>query len=204
MPFSLDLYNKDISNHIAALEPKTVLDVGAGMGKYGDIVRAVRGQASVIDAVEPTPEYASKYKLHEKYRNVFVNDIVSFTKSNMTHKYDLCIMGDVLEHLFLHEAISVLDALAYKCKYMMVIWPTDLPQDHEFDNVYEMHKSNFKLADLTRFNIQCYKTTFIEELNGVPYCANYALIAGHLVRPHQYMRRAHIENNIQDGVINDV
>lgn len=204
MPYSLDIYTKDISNHLDAISPNTILDVGAGMGKYAHLIRSVLGNRPIIDAIEPTAEYASKFKLHEMYRNVFIKDVMAFARQDLSHKYDLCIMGDVLEHLFLYEAIGVLDALLYKCKFIMVIWPTNLPQDNEFDNAYEMHKSNFTIADLTRFNIQCYKTTFVEELNGVPTCANYVLISGHTVRPDQYMRRAHIVDKIQDGVINDV
>ena len=206
MPSSLDVYNKDINNHIQALSPRTVLDIGAGKGKYADLIHFHINKNIIIDAVEPTVSYASTYKLHEKYRSVYVKDIASFIRQDLKNKYDLCILGDVLEHLFLNEAIGVLDALAYKCKFLMVIWPTNLPQDHEFDNAYEMHKSNFTIADLTRFNIQCYKTTFLEILNSVPVCINYALISGHTVNPESYMRRMDVdkEKRIALGVINDV
>jgi hypothetical protein len=204
MPYSLDIYNKDIQAHITALDPKSVLDVGAGMGKYGNLVRSVNPHI-ICDAVEASQEYIDSYGLKSKYRNIFVKDIIDHVRTDMTHKYDLCIMGDVLEHLFLSQAMDIIDALAYKCKYLMIIWPTNLPQDYECTNTYEMHKSNFTIKDISRFNIQAYKKTYGYNISpGVPMDMHYALIAGHTTSPEHSMRRMDIKDNIVYGVINDV
>lgn len=178
MPISLDVYNQDILNDIKLINPSTVLDVGAGKGKYFEIVKSINPNVSV-DAVEAEETYIKKYDLKSKYRKVFNNDIVNFAKNNKDDRYDLCIIGDVLEHLYLHEAISVLDALAYKTKFIMIVWPTNLPQDYEWESIFEMHKSNIQLSDISRFNIQLYKKTFIEYRNNLPIDIHYAIIAGH-------------------------
>lgn len=200
MPISLDVYTNDVIKHIKAINPQTILDVGPGIGKYYDIVKSVNPN-TICDAVEAESSYIKKYNLQTKYRKVFNEDIVNFVKTNKNDKYDLCIMGDVLEHLFLYEAISVLDAIAYKTKFIMIVWPTNLPQDYEWESTFEMHKSNIKLSDLSRFNIQIYKKTFAFYRNNLPIDMHYAIIAGHTTADCNSLRTFQIENNT---VVNDV
>ena len=194
MPTSLSAFNKEVIDHITALKPKTVLDVGPGQGKYKNIINSVSSEI-VCDAVEPVEKYITDYDLKSKYRNVFQQDIIDFVKTDRTHHYDLCIMGDILEHLFLNEAMNVIDALAYKCKHLIIIWPTNLPQDVEFDSYYEMHKSNFTLSDIARFNIQVYKKTFGFYRNRLPVELHYALIAGHTTAHDEILRKLIINND---------
>lgn len=203
MPVSLDVYNKDIVNHIRVINPTTVLDIGAGKGKYFNLIQSINPNI-VCDAVEPVQEYVDQFNLKQKYRNVFVNDIIEHVKSDRINKYDLCIMGDVLEHLFLYEAINIIDALSYKSKFLMIIWPTNLPQDHEWESPFEMHKSNFNLQDISRFNVQIYKKTYGFDRYGIPVDMHYALIAGHTTHPNQNIRKLDIRDNIVYGVDNDV
>lgn len=203
MPISLDVYTKNIIEHIRVIKPQSVLDIGAGRGKYCDLIKSISLDI-ICDAVEPVQSYVDEFNLRQKYRNVFVSDIIDHVKSDRIHKYDLCIMGDVLEHLFLHEAISVIDALCYKSKFLMIVWPTNCPQDHEWDSPFEMHKSNFNLGDLTRFNVQIYKKTYGWDRGGVPVDMHYVLIAGHTTPSNQSVRRLDIRDNLVYGVINDV
>lgn len=201
MPISVDHYNVDIVNHIKALDPKLVLDVGAGMGKYGDLCRSL---GIIADAIEPVNQYVMDYSLHLKYRDVFNIDAKTFFQTNRTHKYDLIIAGDVMEHMFLNDAIGVIDAMLYKSKHVMLIWPTNLPQDDQFQDHHEMHLSNIKLSDIARFNVEVYKRTFTETFNDNPIYAHYALIAGHNVKYNEGLRRLHIEDRIAKYIINDV
>jgi hypothetical protein len=203
MPTSISAFNKEVINHITAIAPKTVLDVGPGMGKYSDLIRSINSSI-ICDAVESTGDYILEYNLTSKYRNVFQKDIIEFVKTDRLHHYDLCIMGDILEHLFLSEAIDVIDALAYKCKHLIVIWPTNLPQDSEFESHYEMHKSNFTLRDISRFNIQCYKKTFGFYRNRLPVELHYVLIAGHTTANDEILRRFIInEESYVTGITNE-
>lgn len=204
MPISLTAFNKDIIDHIKAINPSSVLDIGAGMGKYQEIVHSINKNI-ICDAIESTEKYVEEFELRKKYRNVFVQDIIDFVKTDRTHKYDLCIMGDVLEHLFLSEVLDVLDALCYKSKHLMIIWPTNLPQDSEWESHFEMHKSNFYLKDLTRFNIQVYKKTFGFYRNRLPVEFNYALIAGHTTANDEIIRKLDFNNEgYVVGIINDI
>lgn len=200
MGTSLPIYHKDIKDHITALQPKTILDVGPGMGTYYDIIKSIDSTIT-CDAVEPTKNYVIDFDLKSKYNNVFEQEIQEFVKTNI-NRYDLCIMGDILEHLFLSEAIDVIDALSYRCKNLMIVWPTNLYQ--HTDNIYETHKSNFYLHDLTRFNIQIYKKTFLAFDYTIPVEIHYALIAGHMTGKNEVLRTAITGENQVYGVRNDL
>lgn len=201
MPVSVDYFNKDIVAHIKALKPRAVLDIGAGKGKYGDICNSL---GIPVDAIEPVASYVNEFNLKSKYRNVFEMDAKSFFALDREHKYDLIIAGDVMEHLYLYDAISVIDAMLYKARHVIIIWPTNAPQDSQFESHFEMHLNNMKLSDLSRFNIEVYKRTYGETWCDHPVFAHYALIAGHNTRFTESLRCIRIENNIAFEVINDV
>ncbi len=204
MAGSINVYNKDVMEHIRVINPNTVLDIGPGSGKYRDILQTVSPNAQ-CDAVEATERYIEKFNLNQRYRKVYNKDIVDFIKQNSIDNYDLCILGDVLEHLFLSQVIDVLDTLAYKCKFLMLMWPSNYPQDTDVDSNYQLHKSNFFLTDLNRFNIQIYKKTFIQYYNRLPIEVHYALIAGHFVPHDQSLRTIGIDSNgYFSEVIHDV
>lgn len=184
MPYSLDIYNNDVVNIIKQVKPATMLDIGPCDGKYLNIAREAIPNI-VADCVEPGVEWIEKHNLLDKYRKVFAETAEVFFKKDLYSKYDLITMGDVIEHMYLNDAISVIDAACYKSKFILLIWPTNLPQDEEHGRELEMHKSNIYLSDLTRFNIQFYNKTFFgNNRGGTPSYMHLALIAGHLTNPH--------------------
>jgi hypothetical protein len=109
-----------------------------------------------------------------------------------------------MEHMYLNDAIGVIDAMLYKAKHVMLIWPTNLPQDSESEEHYEMHLSNIKLSDLTRFNVEVYKRTYAKCWNDVPIYAHYALLAGHTTKYNEGLRRMNIAGDVAYNIINDV
>lgn len=76
-----------------------ILDVGPGSGTYAHLL-VPQGFAN-IDAVEIHEPYIERFHLRDIYKTVYVGDICTFS---FPRRYDLVILGDVLEH------ISVLDA----------------------------------------------------------------------------------------------
>lgn len=184
MPYSLDIFNKHVGNYVSKVNPTSVLDVGAGAGKYRDIVTSACPGAA-IDAIEPFDQYINQFNLRSKYRNVFNTSMEDFFAIDVVHKYDIIMFGDVLEHLYLQEAIGMIDAALYRCRFAFLIWPTNLPQDGDnYGNVYEMHKCNFFLKDLDRFNVQYYNKAYCGyNANGSPWHYNFAILAGHTIGP---------------------
>jgi hypothetical protein len=160
MPFSLDAFNSVISGHISKIAPSSILDVGAGAGKYGRIIRTLLPE-TIIEAIEPTQKYIDEYKLNDLYNNVNCTTIQEFSRDNSRNRYNAVIFGDVLEHFFRSEAIDYIDYFLYRSDWVFVLWPTFMPQDDAMGNSYEIHKSNFSLIDLAaKFDIHHYEKKF--------------------------------------------
>jgi hypothetical protein len=119
-----------------------ILDVGPGVGTYADLLNPF---GYSMDCLEIYDGYVNAYNLKEKYKNIYVGDIVDYDVS----EYDFVIIGDVLEHLTIEDSIKVLN----KCKNVIVAVPYICPQGgvdfyhnaHHLVNPYEEHKQ----ADLT-------------------------------------------------------
>ena len=109
------------------------LDVGACDGKYYDLL----GDHFTMDAVEIFAPNVETHRLREKYRYVFVGDIMDYNY----HKgdYDVAIFGDVIEHMTIAEAQHVLEKARKKCKEVIVAVPYMWPQGALYGNQHERH-----------------------------------------------------------------
>ena len=79
-----------------------ILDVGPGVGTYADFLKPLGYH---IDGLEIYDGYVDAYNLSEKYKNIYVGNIVDYDVSD----YDFVIIGDVLEHLTIEESNIVLN-----------------------------------------------------------------------------------------------
>jgi len=135
--------------------PKSILDVGVGYGKWGLLCRELLeswqkriypGRWEVwIDGVEICREYIKKFPwLLEFYDMIYIEDISSPECMPLQFDYDLCICGDVLEHIEKPSAIETIKRLQKKCKAILVSLPCGegwLDNVIAGDNPYEKHKS---------------------------------------------------------------
>lgn len=190
MPFSSCTFDNILTDHVCRLAPKTILDIGAGAGKHAQIIKQVYN--CQIDAVEPTKEYIKEYDLESLYTNVYNNDINGYIKNHSQNRYDLVIFGDVLEHLYKSEVIDYLDYFLYRSKWIIIIWPTNLLQDDEYNNnYYEIHKSNFYLKDLDQFDIVYYLKNFgwySFNNSEYPTCDfHYVVLKGNLAKRSEFI-----------------
>ena len=114
---------------------KTIIDVGAGLGTYSDYFRR-KNYRPIIDAVEVWEPYIVEFKLRNKYRKVYHEDVRNFSKFN----HDLVIFGDVLEHMTPDEAFDVWMKASKGCKYGVICIPIiHYHQDAINGNPYEVH-----------------------------------------------------------------
>jgi len=136
MPTSTEIFKKETINFIKQKFSETIqiLDIGAGNGIYGDLLRDT---FSNLDAVEVFDPYVSQYELHKKYREVTVGDIN--TLSIDVSKYDLFILGDVFEHITEESAKLLLQKLTMFGAEVIIAVPFESPQSDVFDNPYERH-----------------------------------------------------------------
>jgi hypothetical protein len=186
MPFSSSTFDEVLTEHLVKINPNSVLDVGAGAGKHGKMVRELCPQAR-IGGVEPTKVYIDEYKLKEVYDELYEMDLMSYCDKQASERHDVVIFGDVLEHFFRSQAIDYLDYFLYRAQWVIAIWPSQMPQDAWEGNGYEIHKNNFSLLDLaSRFDVQYYKKVFgwfhwnDSEMTHCWY--NYAVMRGYVVK----------------------
>ena len=125
-----------ISHEVARLRPATVLDVGPGQGTYSDLLRGVTPGAS-WSCVENFQPYVETFELQRKYDVVYVADIRRFIWPAC---YDVVILGDVLEHLTLADAVSVWASVRVHARYVVLSIPiVEYPQGTHNGNIHETH-----------------------------------------------------------------
>ena len=107
------------------------LDVGACDGKWAGLL----GHYLKMDAVEIFAPNIAEHNLDWKYRRVYCKDIADYVYS----WYDLIIFGDVIEHMTVEKAQSVLEVASIRCRDMIIGVPYLYPQDEIYGNPYEKH-----------------------------------------------------------------
>jgi SAM-dependent methyltransferase len=116
-------------------QPKTVLDIGAGAGKYGRLVKEVLPDAEVT-GVEIWGPYVKQFGLDEIYDTVHICDARIYP----FFSYDMVFLGDVLEHMTRSEATDIWRKVSRSAKYAVVSIPiVHFPQGDFEGNPFEIH-----------------------------------------------------------------
>lgn len=140
MPRSTPIFKAETAAFLKSEFKKSakILDVGAGVGTYADLLR---DHFMTIDAVEVFEPYIEQFGLKEKYNKVFNFDIKYFKRypEILPGWYDIIILGDVLEHISKEEGIYLIKELQPYCQEMIVCVPFMSEQGEHYDNKYEIH-----------------------------------------------------------------
>lgn len=100
MPYSARENDADVRGYVTRHGIATVLDIGAGSGTYATLL----GDLCTLDAIEAWDPYVEQFDLPSKYRHVTVCDVRDRPDVG---RYDLVILGDILEHMTPDEAAQV-------------------------------------------------------------------------------------------------
>jgi hypothetical protein len=144
---------------VRELNPKSILDVGTGAGKYGALFReyldiCIVGadpakRRHIIDGVEIFEKNITR--LHEEvYNMLYRGDIRSLMET--LPEYDLIFMGDVIEHFQKAEGVAILQGLLNHARIaVIVVTPAIFIEQgcHE-GNVHETHLSAWTKADFEK------------------------------------------------------
>lgn len=136
------------------LKPKSILDVGAGFGKYGMLAREYldvwQNQESDrpyewktrIDAIEIFPDYITPAHGFF-YDNVYVGDARdSFPKET---SYDLVLLIDVFEHFTYEDGMELLKKMRNVAKHVIISTPRDIGhQGSIYHNEHETHRCQWE------------------------------------------------------------
>jgi len=110
-----------------------ILDIGCGEGKWGKLLKDfVR-----IDGIEVYKPYIEKYNLNQYYNKIYNVDMRDF---NLYPRYDIIILGDVLEHISKEDAVLFISRLKQRVTNIFLSIPiTFCPQGEVDGNKYEKH-----------------------------------------------------------------
>jgi len=123
---------------IAREQPKTVLDVGAGYGKFGILVREYANPERV-DAVDVTkPRF-------EAYDHVYLGDARELDRLLPADAptYDLALFLDIIEHLEKPDAWALLETLTRRARRVLVTTPLGFRAQEVPGLPYETHRSGW-------------------------------------------------------------
>jgi SAM-dependent methyltransferase len=150
-----------VVDEVRKLQPKSVLDIGVGFGKWGFLFREYldvmagrpfkKDWAIQIDGIEIFDPYIEEHQPCI-YDAVIMGDCVKII--NTIDSYDLVFMSDVLEHIQKDIARQfILDALR-KCKHFLLVIPMTSvwlnSQGMVYGNAFEAHISAWEHADFEK------------------------------------------------------
>ena len=133
MPFSSQSGKASIKWVLSKIpRPETALDIGCGEGTYAKLFPKLKWTG--VEVWEP---YVEKYGLKSLYPNLHVADAREW---DTDQKYDVCFLGDVLEHMTEKEAQALVNKA--KCWASTVIISIPIghyPQGEYEGNPHEAH-----------------------------------------------------------------
>lgn len=139
-----------------------ILDVGAGFGKWGFLIRDSFDVMSFqnfkkedwkldITAIEPFPKCITSIQ-EQIYNNIIKKDF--FDCIDGLGQFDLVVFGDVIEHFEKEKGYEVLEKLFEHTNNIIVSTPNGfLPQGAWAENELEIHKSGWTINDFDKYNI---------------------------------------------------
>ncbi len=158
MPHSPHWSISTMIEHVVRLQPRSVMDVGHGYGKWGFLIREALdfvGQrhareewAVRIDGLDAFPQ--SSPLLEWAYNNLEVADVL--TVSGEISGYDVVLLGDVIEHMPKHDGIRLLTELLNQNRSVLVNTPRAYFEQHDIGgNPFERHRSYWSPDDFSRW-----------------------------------------------------
>ncbi len=146
MPSSDPVTIEKVLKLVSRLNPHSILDVGAGNGRYGFLFREILdwnwgridqfAWQATIDALEVQASYISR--VHDYvYNNILVGDWIDIEIGD----YDLIFMGDILEH-FENWEFALKKAITHASVVIVVApnWRGSINQGAWMGNEHEAHK----------------------------------------------------------------
>jgi len=150
MPYCDPVNVPFVVSELQALNPRSVVDVGCGMGGWGVVIREYlefwygrleRGEWQVrVEGVEIFERYRNP--LWDLYDRVHVGDALAFLQAG--RRFDVGLCCDVIEHFPKDAGRRLLDALLDSCDTVVLTTPISFWDEVgivQTQNVHQRHRS---------------------------------------------------------------
>jgi hypothetical protein len=136
VPYSSDEGKAWLADRLIALAPRTVLDIGAGWGTYARLLRPLLPGCHII-GIEVHEPYVERFGLGDLYDELIVADV----REIELPATDVAILGDILEHLPLPDAVTLWGRVRRAARTTLASLPiVEYPQGTSEGNVHEVHR----------------------------------------------------------------
>ncbi len=160
MPTSHPYQLNELTKIIMLLDPKTILDIGVGFGKYGFLSREYLelwdGREKYgdwkrqIDGIEAFKGYLNPIHTYV-YNHIYVGNALDVLPT-LKEKYDLILLIDVLEHFDYEEGVKLLETCQKRAKNILISTPLNVEQQSSsFGNNFEKHKFQWQKKHFENF-----------------------------------------------------
>ena len=147
MPGSFPVFDAVVQQLISLLAPARALDIGTGAGKYGRMLAALAPDGH-REGIEIEPTYVQAHGLSALYHRLHVADAALWWRQQPAENFDLVLVGDCLEHLPKSAGLDLLNAMVYRCGYLLLVVPEFVVQGAVGGVAAEAHLSVWSERDL--------------------------------------------------------
>lgn len=107
------------------LQPNHIIDIGAGSGKIGQIVRAAQRRTPFethLACIEKNADYVDLFSLDAVYDNIQVRDAIELTDET-DFITDLAILSHVICYMQKSRALDLIHYLYFRAGYVCLVFP---------------------------------------------------------------------------------
>ena len=147
MSGSFPIFDKAVEQLVGWMAPARLLDIGAGAGKFGQLVGRVAPACERV-AVEVHAPYVERFGLAQHYERVDPVDATQWWRANAEEAFDLVILGDCLQNMAKSDGLDLLNALAYRSAWLVALLPEFIVQGVVDGADSEVHRSVWSERDM--------------------------------------------------------
>ena len=158
MSGSFPIFDAACEHLVGAIAPARALDIGAGSGKYGRLLMRTAPQCERL-GVELEAAHIEGFGLSEIYHRVHQSDATGWCGANAEEAFDLVIVGDCLQQMPKSAGIDLLNALVYRCAYLLLVVPEFVVQGAVDGRPSAVHRSAWSERDLMWHDLWAWDNT---------------------------------------------
>lgn len=127
--------------------PPNIWDIGCGDGTYAKLLWDTAASWIGVEVWKP---YIEEYQLWKRYYRIYTVDARSYPFVGVSDsQYDLCIFGDVLEHMPEDDARKLILKAKEHFRWILVSIPiVHAPQGEVNGNPYEAHVKHWEFDEM--------------------------------------------------------